>query len=81
MDDLEDIMLNGIRWTKTNTLYYNLYMELKKKTNHKHNKTETESLILRTNKLLPDGEGMEEERNKLRESEELQTSGYKINES
>ena len=45
------------------------------------NKTETESLILWTNKLLPDGEGMDEERNKLRESEELQTSSYKINES
>ena len=53
----------------------------KRRTTNEQNKTETESLILRTNKLLPDGEGMEEERNKLRESEELQTSGYKINES
>ena len=57
-------MLNGIRWTKTNTLYYNLYMELKKKTNHKHNKTETESLILRTNMWLPEGSGSRDEGNR-----------------
>ena len=37
-------------------------MESKK--NHKHNKTQTESLILRTNMWLPEGSGSRDERNR-----------------
>ena len=57
-------------YAKWNTLDKDKYSVLqfvygiKKKTNHKHNKTETESLILRTNMWLPEGSGSRDEGNR-----------------
>ena len=49
MDGPKGIILSEISQRKTNTVYFHLYVDSKKNKMNKYNKTETNSLICKTN--------------------------------
>ena len=60
---LENIILSEASQTKTNTVWYHLYVESKNSTNGPIYKIETDSWTWKTKFWLPKGRGKEEETN------------------